>query len=77
MRSKTIETILIYMVISLIGLGLLIFYNYLVTQQRVDKGCGDEYTIFTSKTFRGPEGKPFVHMSVTGKTASAICCAKE
>ncbi len=53
------------------------FLHSLGKQERIEKDCGEEHMTLTSETFKCPEGKPFVHLSVFGKSARAYCCAKD
>jgi|GEM_PF-5496371 len=74
------ETAFIVIVAFTVILGLL-FLVYCLKQEeiknRIEKGCSEEHMTFTSEVFECPDGKPFVHLSVLGESARAMCCAKE
>ena len=64
-------------VLVVTGIVILIVYFCLKDQARTEKGCGEEHTTMTSETFKCPADKPYVHLSVMGNSANAVCCAKE
>jgi len=58
--------------IAVIFLILIIF-----NKAKTEKNCTESVSTLTSKTFKCPETKLFVHMFVIGSSASAMCCEKE
>ena len=72
--------IIVFVIIGAIFFAVIcgvIFLNSLKEKTRIEKECAEEHMTFTSEIFKCPDGKPFVHLSVFNKRASAMCCAKD